>query len=631
MKYKHQFFRKGQSFVGDVNNSVLLFSVQKVDIVDLDSLSSNLGKGFKKNNDNSAAQSSTNNENELGAIIESTIITCQKEAGANLTLKGGNAAQASIFKPNYDFQSLGIGGMAEEFHTLFRRAFAPRVINPAIMAKLGITPVKGILLYGPPGTGKTLMARQIGQMLNGKEPVIVNGPEILDKMVGESERKVRELFAPAEAEWKEKGAASELHIIVLDELDAICKRRGTGSTGGSGVGDTVVNQLLSIIDGYRQMSNFLVIGMTNRKDMIDPAFLRPGRLEVHIEISLPDEAGRLEILQIHTATMVKSGLLDSSVSLPVLAANTKNYSGSELMGLVQNASTYAMNRHIDMSDPTNPFNEEEIRVTKPDFDLALAETTPSFGVAETSLSNFIRCGICMFSPAVKDLSDQLFSMVEQVKRSDKTKLLSVLLCGPPGCGKSAFAAHIGLNSTFPFVKVITPEDYIGWHEIKKVEAIAEIFYDAYRSPLSFIIIDDIERILEYVSIGPRFSNVILQALLVSLNKLPPNLSHKLFILGTTSQPKTLAYLGFNQIFRSILSLPLVSGSEEIAKVLTDVVGYSKEEVTFTKQFDSLQVPIKTLINLGEHAKYSDQSQLSTLLSTIPVSSTTQSIFDNTEQ
>lgn len=140
---------------------------------------------------------------------------------------------------------MGIGGLDDEFSAIFRRAFASRIFPPHIVEKLGIQHVKGLLLFGPPGTGKTLMARQIGKMLNSsREPIIVNGPEILNKFVGQSEENIRKLFAAAEQEYKQKGDGSELHIIIFDELDAICKQRGS-TGGGTGVGDSVVNQLLS--------------------------------------------------------------------------------------------------------------------------------------------------------------------------------------------------------------------------------------------------------------------------------------------------------------------------------------------------------------------------------------------------
>ncbi|KAL8175660.1 UNVERIFIED_CONTAM: hypothetical protein K2H54_002903 [Gekko kuhli] len=147
----------------------------------------------------------------------------------------------------------------------------------------GCKHVKGILLYGPPGCGKTLMARQIGKMLNAREPKVVNGPEILNKYVGESEANIRKLFADAEEEQRRLGANSGVHIIIFDEIDAICKQRGS-MAGSTGVHDTVVNQLLSKIDGVEQLNNILVIGMTNRPDLIDEALLRPGRLEVKMEI-----------------------------------------------------------------------------------------------------------------------------------------------------------------------------------------------------------------------------------------------------------------------------------------------------------------------------------------------------------
>lgn len=134
-------------------------------------------------------------------------------------------------------------------------------------------------------------------MLNGKEPKVVNGPEVLNKFVGASEENVRKLFEDAEKDQAAHGNQSELHVIIFDEIDAICKSRGS-VRDGSGVHDTVVNQLLTKIDGVDALNNILLIGMTNRKDMLDEALLRPGRLEVQVEIGLPDEKGRVQILTV---------------------------------------------------------------------------------------------------------------------------------------------------------------------------------------------------------------------------------------------------------------------------------------------------------------------------------------------
>ena len=258
------------------------------------------------------------------------------------------------------------------------------------------------------------MARQIGKMLNAREPKIVNGPEILNKFVGQSEENIRKLFADAEkevrravrsmssdrAQYKAKGEDSGLHIIIFDELDAICKQRGS-TGGGTGVGDSVVNQLLSKMDGVDQLNNILVIGMTNRLDMIDEALLRPGRLEVHMEISLPDEAGRLQILKIHTAKMRDNSIMGADVDLAWLASVTKNFSGAEIGGLTKSATSFAFNRHIKVGTQAGIGDDiDSMQVSKADFENALIEVKPAFGVAEAELEQVIENGIMHFDPRI---------------------------------------------------------------------------------------------------------------------------------------------------------------------------------------------------------------------------------------
>ena len=138
----------------------------------------------------------------FGLLIPETDVTFIKASDANLKLKGSSkkAPPNAILAPNFKFEDVGIGGLDSEFAAIFRRAFASRVFPPGLVDKLGIQHVRGLLLYGPPGTGKTLMARQIGKMLNAREPKVVNGPEILSKYVGASEENIRKLFADAERE-----------------------------------------------------------------------------------------------------------------------------------------------------------------------------------------------------------------------------------------------------------------------------------------------------------------------------------------------------------------------------------------------------------------------------------------------
>lgn len=451
---------------------------------------------------------------------------------------------------------MGIGGLDKEFNAIFRRAFASRVFPPELVEQLGCKHVKGILLFGPPGTGKTLMARQIGTMLNAREPKIVNGPQILDKYVGESEANVRRLFAEAEEEEKRLGPNSGLHIIIFDEIDAICKARGSVA-GNSGVHDTVVNQLLAKIDGVEQLNNILVIGMTNRRDMIDEALMRPGRLEVQMEIGLPNEDGRFQILNIHTRRMHEYKKINPDVDNRELASKTKNFSGAELEGLVRAAQSTAMNRLIKAASKVevDPEAMEKLLVNREDFLHALDnDIKPAFGTAAEALETYLARGIINWGTPVSNLIEDGKLYTEQAKASESggklnrqwssasivfinlfsAGLVSILLEGPPNSGKTALAAKLALMSDFPFVKICSPDDMVGFTESAKCLQIRKIFDDAYRSTLSCIVVDNVERLLDYGPIGPRYSNLTLQALLVLLKKQPPK-GRKLLILCTSSR------------------------------------------------------------------------------------------------
>ncbi|KAF8622185.1 hypothetical protein AX15_007297 [Amanita polypyramis BW_CC] len=513
-----------------------------------------------------------------GILMERTEINILKSSDSTVRLKASTkkAPPNAILAPNFKFEDMGVGGLDTEFSEIFRRAFASRVFPPGLVQKLGIDHVKGILLYGPPGTGKTLIARQIGKILNAREPKVVNGPEILNKYVGQSEENIRKLFADAEKEYKDKGDESGLHIIIFDELDAICKQRGS-TNSGTGVGDTVVNQLLSKMDGVDKLNNILIIGMTNRKDMIDEALLRPGRLEVHMEISLPDEKGRYQILSIHTSEMRKNGVLDSDVDLLELAGRTKNFSGAEINGLIKSAASFAFNRHVKVGTMAGISDDvEKLRVNKGDFLSALEEVHPAFGVAEEELEQVIQNGIIHFDPTIDEILKSGQLLVDQVRSSTRTTLVSVLLHGFPGTGKTALAATIASASQFPFIKLVSPDNMVGFSEQQKVATIHKIFNDSYKSPMSVIVVDSIERLIDWTPMGARFSNAVLQTLIVLIGRRPPK-GRRLLILVTTSVRSVLNDIGFLDVFDSELRVAPLASLKALEYVLHEVELFEKRE------------------------------------------------------
>ncbi|KAB7498877.1 Vesicle-fusing ATPase 1 [Armadillidium nasatum] len=518
---------------------------------------------------------------DFGVIQPNSSIIFEKSEGSFLILTGkakARSSHTSLFSADWDFEKMGIGGLDEQFIQILRRAFASRVFPPEVVEHLGVKHVKGILLYGPPGTGKTLMARQIGKMLNAREPKIVNGPEILDKYVGESEANVRRLFAEAEEEEKRMGPNSGLHIIIFDEIDAICKQRGSVA-GNTGVNDTVVNQLLSKIDGVEQLNNILVIGMTNRKDMMDDALLRPGRLEIQVEISLPDENGRLDILKIKTSKMREHNKLDADVDLAELASLTKNFSGAELEGLVKAASSSALKRYIHLGKKieVDPNAIDKIKITRSDFIYSLEnDVKPALGSSDEVLEKFIERGIINWG-ATKELLEKGMMFVKQARSPETSNRLCLLIEGAPTAGTSALAAYLSKNSDFPFTKVINSREMVGFTEASKCLKINRLFDDAYRSELSCIFMNDLEQLMGYSPIGPRYQSLVLDAMYSLLSSSPPK-GRKLMVICTSKRRSVLEELGLLSVFTAVIRVPFIARVEDVQMVLEESGAMSSDEI-----------------------------------------------------
>ena len=531
----------------------------------------------------------------FGFLAEDTNIDLSSDS-SNLKITSKVMKAKALTKFGFNFNEMGVGGLDTEISNIFRRAFTTRLYPAAYLEKYGIHHVKGILLYGPPGTGKTLIARTLANALNVKEFKVVNGPELFDKYVGETEKKIRDLFANAEKDQKENGDDAGLHVIVFDEIDSLCRARGTVSSG-TGVHDSAVNQLLTKIDGVNSLNNIIVIGMTNRKDLIDEAILHPGRLELLIEIGLPDEKGRQQIFNIHTKKMRDNKVLDDDVDLAQLAKLTKNYTGADIESMVKLACSNALSQGLSFGNSKINVNQEH-KVNMKNFLDAFGEIQPMFGLNSQELENCIQFGMINYGTNYEILSSKISSLFEQIKNSNVISLISVLLEGEPGCGKTALASYLALHSGFPYVKIISPESLVKYMESGKYNAIYNTFEDGYKSPYSIIILDNIEKLIEYIRIGPRFSNLLLQTLSVYIKKLPPKKGKKMLIIGTTSCASQLDELGLIDCFDRKIQIPNLT-KNEILNVLKNYECQNEEREKIANLVQNS--PIKQLCFLIDRA------------------------------
>ena len=273
------------------------------------------------------------------------------EGGLVGTMENAVGYADGALKPELNASKLGIGGLARPMQEIMRRVLSSRLLPKNIREGFALTHVKGLLLYGPPGTGKTLLSRQLAKFMGTRHTTFVSGPELINRSPGESEARIRELFSAAEEDARENGDDAELHVIVFDEIDSMFKTRGLMGNEASALPyEGAVATLLSKMDGLEAQSNVLVVGTTNRRELIDPALLRSGRFDVQVEVTAPDLQGRREILNVHTARLIASGLLGQDVSLEQLAAGTAGFTGADLAATIKAASARAFERYAAVAE-----------------------------------------------------------------------------------------------------------------------------------------------------------------------------------------------------------------------------------------------------------------------------------------
>ena len=297
--------------------------------------------------------------------------------------RGGGGGGGS----NRDADASGDGDALSSLDDASRR-LSLAALEAEELALLGLTPVRGLLLYGPPGCGKTALAREIARALRARAPKIVSAPELLDRWVGGSERLVRELFHDAEAELASVGgdaSRSALHVIVIDEIDAVFRKRSSAEDSGEATRSSTVNQILSKLDGVKSIPNVLLIGMTNRRELLDEALLRPGRLEVQIEIPLPDREGRREILNIHFGALRNRGRLSQPLCSAIDGTYDRDISD---VGAVSTKTERGRKRRA-LKKATKDVFDYLYPARKAAFDLAHDSVTGGYSGAD--LEGLVRC------------------------------------------------------------------------------------------------------------------------------------------------------------------------------------------------------------------------------------------------
>jgi len=420
-----------------------------------------------------------------------------------------------------------IGGLGNAISKVREMIELP-LIHPEIFEKLGVEPPKGVLLYGPPGTGKTLLAKAVANESNASF-MSINGPEIMSKFYGESEKQLRDVFEEAE-----KNAPS---IIFIDEIDAIAPKREevTGE-----VERRVVSTLLSTMDGLKARGKVVVIAATNRPDAIDPALRRGGRFDREIEIGVPNRKGRKEVLQIHTRAMP----LTKDVSLDEWADVTYGYVGADLESLVKEAAMSALRRvlpklNLEESDTIPPEMLEELRVTQDDFRNGLKNVSPSAMrevLVEVPKVTWDDVG------GLENVKQMLKESVEWPLKDPKVfKTMGIepprgiLLYGPPGTGKTLLAKAVANESKANFISVRGPELLSKWVG-ESERGVRKIFAKAKQVAPCIVFFDELDALAPARGrqTGSHVTETVVNQLLTEMDGLEE--LEGVVVLGATNRP-----------------------------------------------------------------------------------------------
>ena len=377
-----------------------------------------------------------------------------------------------------------IGGVGEALVRIREMIELP-LKHPILFRRLGIDPPRGVLLHGPPGTGKTLIAKAVASETKAHFTSI-NGPEIISKYYGESEKQLREIF--------DEAAANAPAIIFIDELDSIAPKR-EDVTGE--VERRVVAQLLTLLDGMEGRDNVVVIGATNRRDAIDPALRRPGRFDRELEIGVPDKNGREEIINIHTRGMPISDDFD----IDWLLDNSYGFVGADISALVRESAMKALRRYlpeIDLDEEHIPPEVlEKMEVTMSDFRQAIKEIEPSalreiyLEVPEVSWDEV--GGLEEVKERLKESIEWPLTKPELFEHFGINPPRGILLFGAPGTGKTLIAKAIANEAKANFITIKGPELISKWVG-QSEKAIREVFKKAKQSSPSIVFLDEFESI-----------------------------------------------------------------------------------------------------------------------------------------